>query len=613
MQECAAISSSPPYPVRMRSGRYGLAALVGVAGLALGYASSAASSGGTTTTAPAPPATTAVTTTAAAVATTSATSTTPAQPATPSADRDLDRGCLAVAGAALWLPGHPLPLVVGPAVHAPWAKRPARTSLVYPADGSVISAISGALRGSACADGGVQLQTLSLFDGAVTVDSVVLRVDGGGVDDASAVSGLRIDGAIVATPAPGARLPLGSWGYLEVLRSNAVKVRPPGASAKAARVRATGLVVHLLERRDGVPAGTDVQVAVADFPAPPPPAPATTTTTTTKTTTGAAAPAKAVPPRASAPRAAAARPGATRHVLRRARSRHRKAGPAPPTHEPLTVTPPLGQKRFLFPVAGPVSYGDTYGGLRTDVSGDWHHGDDLFARLGTPVVAVASGTLNRVGWERLGGWRLWVRDASGDEFYYAHLSGYTPLALRSKKVRAGEVLGFVGNSGDAYPSTPPHLHFEIHPRSLLRLQYDGAVDPTTYLDQWHHVERVRAPRPVLPRIAALPSAAVKQEARVIFRELLSDRGLTPKVVSFRQARPAAPPPVEHHVARHAAPRRVATAALLRRSSFDPLPLAFVVLAAAVLASAGLLHVRHVRARRRFFAWLDSIASGGHTD
>jgi hypothetical protein len=57
-------------------------------------------------------------------------------------------------------------------------------------------------------------------------------------------------------------------------------------------------------------------------------------------------------------------------------------------------------------------------------------------------------------------------------------------------VNAGDVLGFVGNTGDAQ-GTPYHLHFEVHPVGLLGLGYDGAVDPTTYIDSWTHLQDVR--------------------------------------------------------------------------------------------------------------------------
>jgi len=60
-------------------------------------------------------------------------------------------------------------------------------------------------------------------------------------------------------------------------------------------------------------------------------------------------------------------------------------------------------------------------------------------------------------------------------------------------VRAGEVIAFVGNSGDA-ETTPPHLHFEIHPASLLGLGYDGAVDPTAYLRSWPSADAVVSTR-----------------------------------------------------------------------------------------------------------------------
>ena len=191
--------------------------------------------------------------------------------------------------------------------------------------------------------------------------------------------------------------------------------------------------------------------------------------------------------------------------------------------KPLKVTPPLGQRHFVFPIAGPSSFGDTYGAFRGDVHGNWHHGDDLFAALGTPVVAVASGTVNRIGWRPAGGWRLWVRDSAGDEFYYAHLSGYARSLFHSRHVTAGQVIGFVGNTGDAFGGDA-HLHFEIHPRQLLRLRYDGAVNPTMYLESWTRLAGADATRPLLPR--RFPKRLdFQRQARSVFHELLVARGL----------------------------------------------------------------------------------------
>jgi murein DD-endopeptidase MepM/ murein hydrolase activator NlpD len=161
------------------------------------------------------------------------------------------------------------------------------------------------------------------------------------------------------------------------------------------------------------------------------------------------------------------------------------AGVAPSM--PTTMLPALGEHGYDFPVYGVKFVADTFGAGRSDVSGGWHHGDDVFAPLGTPVLAVAHGVVFSVGWERLGGWRLWLRDDRGNEFYYAHLSAYSPFAVDGAIVNAGDVLGFVGDTGDA-EHTPYHLHFEVHPVGLLDLGYDGAVDPTKYLRAWRHVK-----------------------------------------------------------------------------------------------------------------------------
>src|SRR6185295_19054510 len=95
-------------------------------------------------------------------------------------------------------------------------------------------------------------------------------------------------------------------------------------------------------------------------------------------------------------------------------------------------------------------------------------------------------------------------------------------ALHSKFVKKGDVIGFIGNTGDAF-TTPPHLHFEIHPHQLLRLDYNGAVNPTGYLDTWEHLKAQRVPAPAHP---PFPPGAVRAETRYVWRQLLAARGLT---------------------------------------------------------------------------------------
>ena len=144
----------------------------------------------------------------------------------------------------------------------------------------------------------------------------------------------------------------------------------------------------------------------------------------------------------------------------------------------------------MFPVYGAVSYGDSFGAPRADTI--WHHGDDIFAPLGAPVLAVSDGTVFSVGRNPIGGNRFWLRDLAGNEFYYAHLSAFAPDALNGNHVRAGDVIGFVGNTGDA-EGTPYHLHFEVHPASLLVHGEDGVVNPTPYLHAWQHLADVAFP------------------------------------------------------------------------------------------------------------------------
>jgi murein DD-endopeptidase MepM/ murein hydrolase activator NlpD len=120
----------------------------------------------------------------------------------------------------------------------------------------------------------------------------------------------------------------------------------------------------------------------------------------------------------------------------------------------------------VFPVAGRSQYADTWGAARD--AGRSHQGTDIFAALGTPVVAVDDGNARKAD-DPKGGQVIYLQAADGGHYYYAHLDGYEGDFPR--KVRAGDVIGRVGKTGNA-ANTSPHLHFEIHPAGA-----GGAVNP----------------------------------------------------------------------------------------------------------------------------------------
>jgi peptidoglycan LD-endopeptidase LytH len=110
---------------------------------------------------------------------------------------------------------------------------------------------------------------------------------------------------------------------------------------------------------------------------------------------------------------------------------------------------------WVCPVQGPVSFTDTYGSPRG--GGRTHKGNDLFSPGGTPLVAVTNGSVFFQS-DPLGGLAAYV-NGGGNTYYYAHLSDYVGGA---RSVSAGELIGHVGNTGDA-SGGPTHLHFEIRP------------------------------------------------------------------------------------------------------------------------------------------------------
>ena len=119
-----------------------------------------------------------------------------------------------------------------------------------------------------------------------------------------------------------------------------------------------------------------------------------------------------------------------------------------------------GKAGFAFPVKAPYSFVDTYLAPRPGYRN--HQGVDIFALSGTPVYAVVNGVIEEKGVNPLGGNKLWIR-SPGDNwrYYYAHLAGYGAGISNGARVKKGQLVGYVGNTGNAR-TTPPHLHFETH-------------------------------------------------------------------------------------------------------------------------------------------------------
>lgn len=176
---------------------------------------------------------------------------------------------------------------------------------------------------------------------------------------------------------------------------------------------------------------------------------------------------------------------------------HRTQTPAPreaaepakllPVHEsrseaPRTDAAPLAARKLTMPVQGydahrlRDNFDETRGGVRR------HEALDIMAPRGTPVVAADDGVIAKLFRSAAGGITIYQFDGSQRyAYYYAHLDHYREGLREGEAVRRGDVLGYVGSTGNA-PESAPHLHFTIFELGPDKKWWRGkAVNPYPYL------------------------------------------------------------------------------------------------------------------------------------
>jgi murein DD-endopeptidase MepM/ murein hydrolase activator NlpD len=164
-------------------------------------------------------------------------------------------------------------------------------------------------------------------------------------------------------------------------------------------------------------------------------------------------------------------------VQLRARDKRGRALRAPAR---TSVNAELAVHAARFPVAGPHSFGDAdarYGAPRT---GHTHAGQDIFAEGGTPIVAPRGGTIIDTGFGPSAGYYIALDGAGNNrDYFFAHLKAGSTLVRRGDRVRTGQRLGQVGDTGDAIGT---HLHFEV----WVGAWWDGGytIDPLPNLLRW---------------------------------------------------------------------------------------------------------------------------------
>jgi murein DD-endopeptidase MepM/ murein hydrolase activator NlpD len=271
------------------------------------------------------------------------------------------------------------------------------------------------------------------------------------------------------------------------------------------------------------------------------PRPTTTTTTPRLTTTTTKPVVSSVPP--PAPETTVAPPGGGDGPA--------SGGPVPPEYQgainSIQRTPANNTRRLLdalrplvdlgyseaeavqlgfgpFPVGGDATWSDDWWFPRHVPSFHLHEGTDIFAPYGTPVRSPVDGILKHSEGS-IGGLAAYVYEPDGTYHYLAHLSGFVPGQVSGQAVRAGEVVGYNGTSGNAV-GTPPHVHYEIHPAPKKDVTSGKgktaatttvtvavpmgtqlpAAPPKPYLDRWVEEAMANVPKVIAQAEAGRPRA-----------------------------------------------------------------------------------------------------------
>ncbi|MEX2194092.1 MAG: M23 family metallopeptidase [Thermoleophilaceae bacterium] len=325
-------------------------------------------------------------------------------------------------------------------------------------DGTSVSASIDGGRGTA--DSTASVGRVNVFGGLVTAGPVAVTATASakGTTLSGSVQGLAVEGQPVGSFTSAASHDLNGYGTVQVLGSDGSGI--------------TALRVTLTKDYKGHPAGSTMAVAYASAAATDGAVPSDEPSGTTSE--------PAEKPERGQPRKRR-EPAAERSADDGGAAEEAEATEGAPTGEraerrraPSLDALPTG-RGYVFPVYGASGYSNDWGAPRQHTG--THEGTDVFAPTGTPVLAVTGGRLYRVGTREVPGNRMWLRSPDGDTFFYGHLAAFAHDARNGKRVRPGDVIGFVGSTGDA-ELTPPHLHFEIHPQ-------DGeAVNPYPFLRAW---------------------------------------------------------------------------------------------------------------------------------